>query len=185
MQRPERFATDDAQLAGALGWLKLRACPWCGCTGTLVGHGFLKGYAERESSRVVRGRRVLCSNRYRRPGCGRTFSILLANLLARFVVRTATLYGFVQAVVAGATRKAAWQAVVGGAMSISSAYRLWRRVREAQSRIRTMLCRACEPPACDSREPLAHMVAHLQRAFAAAGCPLAAFQSHFQAALFS
>jgi hypothetical protein len=31
--------------------------------GTLIGHGLLRGYAERSSEVVVRGRRVFCSNR--------------------------------------------------------------------------------------------------------------------------
>jgi MSHA biogenesis protein MshM len=38
----------------------------------------LRGYAERASELVFRGRRVFCSNRGQRLGCGRTFSVLLS-----------------------------------------------------------------------------------------------------------
>ena len=69
----------------------------------LIGHGFRRGYAERGSEVEVRGRRFFCSNRHRRPGCGRTFSVLLAAVVSRFVVRAVTLFRFVEFVVSGLT----------------------------------------------------------------------------------
>jgi hypothetical protein len=84
--------------------LKLAPCPHCRQTGALIGHGFLRGYAEQGSEVVVRsrGRRVFCSNREQRPGCGGTFSVLLSTVLSGFVVRTLTLLCFATAVHFGA-----------------------------------------------------------------------------------
>jgi hypothetical protein len=110
--------------------------------------------------------------------------MLLSSVLARLVVRASTVYRFVRAVLIGCGRKGAWQREVGGALSISSGYRLWQRMREAQVRIRTLLCRLGPPPACNASEPMAQMMAHLEHVFPAAPCPLSAFQSQLQAALF-
>jgi len=160
--------------------IKLWACPHCGRTGTLIGHGFLRGYAEWGSTQVVRGRRLFCSDRHRRPGCGRTFSVLMATVLAGFVVRTLMLFRFVEQVLSGLTRKAAWQAVARGALSLSSGYRLWRRLKDEQGALRSRLCRECAPPACDHAEPLAALLGHLRAVVPAAGCLFAGFQVHFQ-----
>lgn len=141
--------------------LKLTACPHCRQTGALIGHGFLHGYAEQGSEEVVRGRRVFCSNRGRRRGCGRTFSVLLGSLLSGFVVRTLTLFCFATAVLGGQTRRAAWLREAQGALSLSSGYRLWRRLNEAQSALRGRLCRVAQPPDSVAREPLGQLLAHL------------------------
>lgn len=152
---------DEPALTDVLLGIKLVTCPQCQRTGALIGHGFLRGYAEKGSESVVRGRRFFCSNRGRRRGCGRTFSVKLESVLSGFVVRTLTLWRFVQAVLAGLTRRAAWRRVACGALSLSSAYRLWRRLGAAQSALRSRLSREVSAPACPAREPLAQLVAHL------------------------
>jgi hypothetical protein len=152
---------DEPALADVLLGLKLAQCPHCRQTGALIGHGFLRGYAERSSALVVRGRRVFCSNRGLRPGCGRTFSVLLSTVLAGFVVRTLTLFRFASAALSGLTRRSAWLGAAGGALSLSSGYRLWRRLSGAQSWLRARLCNAASPPACGAHEPLAQLFAHV------------------------
>ena len=157
---PPRFVRDDPALTDVLLGLKLAQCPHCRRTGALIGHGLLRGYAEQTSEVVVRGRRVFCSNRGRRPGCGRTFSMLLSTVLSGFVVRTLTLFRFARAVLGGLTRRSAWLGAAAGALSLSSGYRLWRRLSGAQSWLRARLCRVATPPLCGAREPLAQLFAH-------------------------
>lgn len=130
--------------------LKLTCCLHCRRTGALIGHGLLRGYAEQDSEVVVRGRRVFCSNRGRRPGCGRTFSVLLSTVLYGFVVRTLTLFRFGNAVLNGLTRRAAWLTRLHAVLSRSSAYRLWQRLHEAQSTLRTRLPVEAPAPACSA-----------------------------------
>lgn len=134
----------------------------------MIGHGLLRGYAERSSEVVVRGRRVFCSNRGRQPGCGRTFSILLSTVLVGFVVRTLTLLRFASAALRGLTRRSAWLGAAGGALSLSSGYRLWRRLTGAQSWLRARLCLLSTPPDCGAREPLAQLFAHVSVVVSAA-----------------
>jgi hypothetical protein len=135
---------DELALAEVLLGLKLARCPHCRQSGALIGHGLLRGYAERTGEVVVRGRRVYCSNRGRRPGCGRTFAVLLSTVLSGFVVRALTLFRFASAVLSGVTRRSAWLGAAAGALSLSSGYRLWRRLGAAQSGLRARLCRVSE-----------------------------------------
>jgi hypothetical protein len=152
---------DETGLVNVLLDLKIAQCPHCRQTGALIGHGLLRGYAERSSERVVRGRRIFCSNRGLRPGCGRTFSVLLTRVLSGFLVRTLTLFCFATAVLGGLTRRAAWLREAQGALSLSSGYRLWRRLCAAQSTVRARLCRHAPPPDSQSREPLAQLLLHV------------------------
>jgi hypothetical protein len=178
----KRFCRSEAELEDARLGLKLLLCPHCRRVGFLIGHGFAWGYAEAGSERVVRGRRFFCSNRHRRRGCGRTFSLLLAHRLSGFVVGTRTLWQYLRAVLGGRSRKAAWERV-GAAFWRASGVRLWRKLSQAQAHIRARLCRHGPPPAFSATEPLAQLAAHLQGAFPAAVCPFAHFQSHFQTPL--
>jgi hypothetical protein len=161
---------------------KQRPCPHCGRYGTLNVHSVLRGYAETSGAVVARGRRFFCSNRHRRPGCGRTFSVLLSARLRGFVVTAGTLLRFVRAVLGGLSRKAAWER--HGHQSLASGYRLWQRLRRAQPHLRTRLLSRCPPPPCDSPEPLAQLLAHMERAFITdRDSALSAFQHAMQADL--
>lgn len=155
----------------------------------LVGHGLLTGYAEHGNNREIRGRRFLCSSRFRRSGCGRTSSVLIATIVAGFTVRTPTIARLLEAVVGGLTRKAAWERAPASAsdapgLSLRSGYRIWGRLIAAQSRIRTALCGRTLPPATADPRPIAQMLAHLRHAFGGAGCVFAGFQLAFQQGVF-
>lgn len=184
------FVRDRQTLDQLLARANQTACPLCRRVGTLVGHGLLMGYGESGSGREVRGRRFLCSARFRRSGCGRTFSILIASVIAGFTVRTPTLSALLDAVVGGITRKAAWervQSVVSERprLSLRSGYRLWDRLVAAQSSIRTALCELALPPPASDERPIAHTLAHLRHALTApTGCLLAAFQLTLQRTVF-
>jgi hypothetical protein len=186
---PPRFVNDEPALAAVLDGIKVVACPHCRQTGALIGHGHLRGYSECGSERVVRGRRVFCSNRGRRTGCGRTFSVTLATMLCGFLVRTLTLWNFARAVVGGLSRRAAWLLAAGSALSLTSGYRLWTRLRTAQSALRARLCRVLPAPPSTAREPLAQLFAHLGIVLRASDAPVtsnlfAVFQERLQCGLF-
>ena len=187
MVRCTRYVRSHDELDEALLGAKLAACPHCGAVGTLNGHGVLSGYDEGGQGRIVRGRRFFCSNRHRRPGCGRTFKVLLAGVLSGFVVTAATLRLFVLSVVAGASRKAAWERVASSgrsALSLRSAYRLWRRLERARPHLATRLCSVQSPPASSAALPMAQLFAHLEAVLATAACVFAGFQHRFQTSLF-
>ena len=87
--------------------------------------------------------------------------MLLSMVLSGFVVRTLTLFCFATAVLGGLTRRAAWLREAQGALSLSSGYRLWRRLSEAQGALRGRLCHVAPPPDSAASEPLAQLLAHL------------------------
>lgn len=178
-KKPPRFVESDEQLGAFRRGLKLCRCPHCGHVGSLVQHGFLRGYTDSGSERVVRGRRYFCSNRYRGLGCGRTFSILFCVWLRGFMVSAITLFCFIAAVLGGKTRYSAGTVCLAG-FRLRSAYRLWHRFKRAQSHIRALLSRLGPPPASPSPEPLVQLLAHLQAIFERAECPFAAFQERVQ-----
>ena len=109
----------------------------------------------------------------------------LTTVLAGFVVRTLTLLCFTLAVLGGVTRRAAWVCEARGAFSLSSGYRLWRRLQAAQSALRARLCREVPAPACSSREPLSQLLAHFELVAEGEDDLFAAFQAHAQRGLFA
>src|SRR5205085_506945 len=69
--------------------LKLMPCPHCKTVGNLIRHGCLRGYDESNSQRkTIRARRIFCSNRNARRGCGRTFSVWSADKIRRLSLTT-------------------------------------------------------------------------------------------------
>lgn len=158
--------------------LKQTPCPHCKVVGTLIRHGFLRGFDEGSPQRTtVRARRIFCSNRNARRGCGRTFSVWLADKIRRLSLTTGGLWRFLQRAVADGIL-----AAIRGChcpLSDRTLQRIWKRFDQGQSKIRTALSGRCPPPelpAEPSHRSAAHVLAHLQAAFPDAPCPIAAFQ---------
>lgn len=172
------FYRDDEEWNTIAERLKQIACPHCKVFGTLIQHGFLYGFDDRNPPRKTRrARRVFCSNRHRRPGCGRTFSVWLADKIRRLNLTTGSLWRFLRHAAAGPIA-AAIHALEG--RSDRTWQRLWKRFERGQSKIRTALLGRCPPPELPPRSPpqtpAAQVLAHLHAAFPDAPCPIAAFQ---------
>jgi hypothetical protein len=159
--------------------LKQTPCPHCKAVGTLIRHGFLRGYDESNlRQKAIRARRIFCSNRHARPGCGRTFSVWVADKIRRLGLTTGCLWKFLKRAVADSI--AAAIRVADCHLSDRTLQRIWKRFDQGQSKIRTALSARCPPPelpAQPARRPTAtHVLAHLQAAFPNADCPIAIFQ---------
>lgn len=178
---PPSFVSSVKRLDECLRFAKLQRCPHCKQSGTLIGHGFLRGYAEHGSELALRGRRLLCSNRLLRSGCGRTVVILLDWILPRFSVRAPRLFEFAKAVIGGASRRAAWLATATGGMALATGYRLWQQLQASQSYLRTLLSALSSPPkSLDALEPWAQLLEHFAAEFGEFSCPFSAMQSRLQ-----
>ena len=169
--------SDEAALENARVEAKLRACVHCRRVGMLVGHGRLFGYAETSSARELRGRRVLCSTRHRRSGCGRTFSVWLAAVVPRRIVRAATIFALLTGLASGLSRAAAWRRA--SSMTLRTGYRIAAQLEIAGPAIRTALLSRAPPPSTESASPDAQLVLHLRAILGAAGS-LADYQLVFQ-----
>lgn len=170
------FYRSDEEWNAIAERLKQTPCPHCKAVGMLIRHGYLRGYDEKSPQRkTIRARRILCSNRNRRLGCGRTFSIWLADKIRRLSLTTHALWRFLQSAATGSIAAAIRAADCH--LCDRTWQRIWKRFDLGQSKIRTALSAwrpPPEPPA--SHRPAAHVVAHLQAAFPDADCPIATFQ---------
>jgi hypothetical protein len=156
--------------------LKLTACPHCKVVGTLIRHGYLRGFDETNPrQKTVRARRVFCSNRNARRGCGRTFSVWCADKIRRLSLTTGCLWKFLKRAAAGSILAAIRAADCH--LSDRTWQRIWQRFDQGQSKIRTALSGRCPPPELPAENrPAAQVLAHLQAVFPDANCPIAAFQ---------
>jgi hypothetical protein len=173
------FTSHDHEWVAFAERLKLLACPHCRRVGMLVRHGYLRGYDDACARRkTVRARRIFCSNRHRRTGCGRTFSVWIASKIRRLSLTSRSLLAFLQRAIAGSLAAAIRD--TDCPRSERTLRRIWKRFDRAQSRIRTALHGRAPPPQSLSpsarRPDAAQVLAHLHAAFPDADCPLAAFQ---------
>lgn len=170
------FYRNDEQWNAIAERLKQTPCPHCQVVGTLIRHGFLYGFDDRSPQRkTVRARRIFCSNRQARPGCGRTFSVWLADKIRRLCLTTGSLWRFLQRAIADGIHAASRAA--DSPLSDRTWRRIWKRFDRGQSTIRTALAGRGPPPeAPAAQRPAAHTLAHLHAAFPNAPCPIAAFQ---------
>lgn len=181
---PKKFYKRDADFQEFHRRIKFAGCPNCQKTGCLILHGYLYGYDEKSHhQKIIRGHRIFCSNRNLKRGCGRTFSILAAHVLRNFTITTQSLWNFLNNLLQGMTKLAAF-GLTDLPFSPSSVYRLYQRIYLRQHRLRTLLLKRIPPPECvQSRNPLIKTILHLQSAFKRDSDPLSAFQLHFQTSL--
>jgi hypothetical protein len=180
------FYRSAGEWVGIAERLKQTPCPHCKVVGALNRHGCLYGFDESSPRRkTVRGRRVFCSNRRARPGCGRTFSVWFADKIRRLSLTTGALWRFLQIAVAGGILAAS--RAIACQLSDRTMQRIWKRFDQAQSKIRTALRGRCpppqllpRPPANPAHQPAAQVLAHLETAFPDVQCPIADFQHMLQ-----
>ena len=173
----------QATTAGSFS-LKQKPCPLCGCAESLNRHSKLYGNdPATRNGQSVRGQRVFCSNRGQRGGCGKTFSIFLAEVLPRHTVRAPLLWQLLGKLLAGLTVRSSVQAL-RLPFALETLYHLLERLRGRLSEVRSLLCREHQVPASCQSEPLLQTVEHLQGVFpnpeSVRGCALSAFQLRFQ-----
>jgi len=144
-------------LASLAGEAKQWACPRCGRHGTLNRHGRLE-----TKSGTFRGLRFWCSPRRKgNPGCGLTFSIMLAAFIPGLSVSTAALGDFLLAWHrSDGDVLEAWRRARTG-FSTDSAYRWARRFVRNQGGVRSRLCRVRAPPPARGAGILADLFEHL------------------------
>lgn len=176
-----RICSSRQELDELFAKLKITPCPHCKTVGALIKHGFLRGYDQNNHlNKAVRATRVFCSNRHRATGCGRTFSVWMANKIKRVYLCADSLWQFLTGAVTSGNKLDAFRKLNSG-LSDSAPYHIWRRFLNAQAAIRTALAGLCEPPRIVSDCPAQLTLAHLQKAFKEHPlCPIAAFAAALQ-----
>src|SRR5690606_36427617 len=156
---------------------KIFACRNCGRSGTLIGHGFLRGYAEDSSARLVRAKRFFCSNRGRKRGCGRTDSSFIALFVPYFTITTLTLWSLFSSLSAGlsvfeSARRSSFP------LGPRSAYRLANRLKGSSLRWRSWLVAQGASLTSTATIPLAQLHEQLQAVLGRQ--PFSVWQLHTQ-----
>ena len=169
------------ELGDYLLGLKQLRCPFCGVAETLNCHSKLYGNDPKSTAggQSQRGQRVWCCPRGQRGGCGRTFSIFLADVLPRHTVRASGLWCLLHLWMGGASIQSAAQ-TLGLPFGLETLYHLLQRLRSRLTTLRSALCQEQEAPVSSQTDPLLQTVEHLRRLFARSDCPCAEFQLHFQ-----
>ena len=178
-----RICSSTQEVEALHAQLKITPCPHCQQVGSLIKHGFLRGYdQEHQLHKTLRAARIFCSNRHRATGCGRTFSVWMADKIRRLFLSADSLWAFLTRAAATNNKLAAFRALKSG-LSDSAPYRIWKRFSQAQTTLRTALARLCPPPKTASDNPAQLTLAHLQAAFPEEHglSPIAAFQASLQA----
>ena len=143
-------------------------------------HSLLYGNdPEQSDGRCQRGQRVFCSNRGQRGGCGKTFSVFLAQVLPRHTINARLLWKVLSAWLAGASLKASHEEV-RLPLALETLYHLVQRLRARLDQVRARLCRQRKAPDSPHEDPLLQTVEHLRQVFCAALCPVSEFQFVFQ-----
>ena len=176
-----RICSSQQEVEALRAKLKVTPCPHCQKVGSLIRHGFLRGYdQEHQLHKTIRAARIFCSNRNRSTGCGRTFSVWMADKIRRLFLGADSLWAFLTQAAASNNKLAAFRKLESG-LSDSAPYRIWKPFCQAQSTIRTALTGLCPPPKTASNNPAQLTVAHLQKAFQEHWLsPIAAFQAKLQ-----
>jgi hypothetical protein len=176
-----RFVCSLKELGEYALLLKQLCCPFCVAAETLNRHSKLYGNdpESHQGEPRQRGQRVWCCPRGQRGGCGRSFSIYLAEVLPRHTLRASMLWRLLERLPGGGSIRSVFQAL-RLPLALESVYHLLHRLRERLSALRAGLSREQKPPASSQTDPLLQTVEHLRQLFAQSECPCAEFQLHFQ-----
>lgn len=160
--------------------LDIVPCPHCFATGCLNQHGKQKRYDERTGEDIVCSARIFCNDRGNMTGCGRTYSVVLAERMYQYIVSCATLWGFLLLLLHGGLIKDCWEKATT-AFCLDTGYKLRAAFIRNQSHIRTLLNRLGPPANINAiKDPLLQTISHLKSAFRSSSCPVSAFQLRFQ-----
>ncbi len=165
--------------------LKLHPCPHCHHIGYLILHGCLYGFTESDTSgQIKKGHRIFCSNKKKRDGCGRTFSIRMAEFIKNHIVSAKTVSDFLDNI-KDDTSCAQANRDSGNKMKNSTVYRIFNKFKYHQVRIRTFLAGLRPPPRLKHvKDAAIQTILHLWAVFDGYPCPVSQFQYYFQASFF-
>ena len=173
---------NKSELNDLKGSIKQCQCPFCRRVGRLIFHGYLRGYIENSSERVVRGRRIFCNNRKRSKGCGRTFSLLFLRFIRGYIIGSKTVSEVIKRLADGVVPAAVAREVLPF-FSSGYIYGFMSRLRRRQSFLRSLLLKLCQPNDNKGTDPLLQTLRHLFHVFPG-DCTVSDFQSHFQVSFF-
>lgn len=140
------------------------ACHHCARRGQLVSHGFVYRKQHNADKQPI-AKRIFCSNRHGKTGCGRTRQLYLSSIIPRLSYTARQLFDFLIALIAGSSITRAYRKATRTAEP-RNAYRWLQRAMGQLSRYRTLLKRPDEPGDFDRRSRrLRHLLSTFNQLF--------------------
>jgi hypothetical protein len=154
--------------------IKLISCPnpKCQNIGNLVFYGPLKN----------KGHRCFCSNRFKKNGCGKTFSFLWGKTIKNHTVKTKELWQFLIKLLCkqNITKALRSSEIIFSRRAVNH----WiTKLNTCQSTIRNYLVKISSPPTIHTSKPLLQTIEHLKTCFKN-NCPIQSYQTYFQRSIF-
>lgn len=153
-------------------------CLHCSKSDQFVSHGIIyKQHSICDLEKI--GKRIFCSNRYGRKGCGRTFGLYVANKIPRLRYGAAQLFVFITSLLANLSVAKAYQKATNQLES-RNAWRWLNKLMHRLSHYRALLKKrdgTFLPPYHTSSKRLPHLLPTLKRLFSqTTHCPCWSFQ---------
>lgn len=107
----------------------------------------------------VVGKRILCSNRYGRTGCGHTRQLYLADVIPKRRYALSVAIVFIHALINGALAEEAYLKAVGP--TVNDARHAWRWLKDfykTLSQWRTMIVQSMEDKIVTQRSPILKII---------------------------
>jgi len=160
-------------------------CAHCLRNDQFVSHGII--YKQRSSTFAEKvGKRIFCSNRYGRNGCGRTFQLYTAYEIPSFRYGAAHLFIFITALIANQTISEAYIKATGQT-EYRNAWRWLSRLMSKLSEYRSFLkVRKDDPfkPSHSTPNSLIHLLPTFNRLFTSSNTGCFEFQTTRQQPFF-
>ncbi len=160
--------------------VKQISCAHCGRVSRLNCHDTLYGNdLSTVDKKTIRGRRLWCSNRDKRGGCGQTMALLFVWVLPRHSFTAPMLDKLLRFICEGISVQAAWEKG-GFQLQLQSVYHLLQRFRDRIGPLRSALLNFCTPPESQHEDPLLQTLEHMHCAFPAENNVVECFQYTIQ-----
>lgn len=174
--RPPVFI-DSSKLSEHSIHIKIMQCSHCGKVGMLIFHGYIYRLSDYKSP-IVKGRRIFCSNRNRRSGCGRTLTVYFCEYIKQRFISAELFWYFLQSILSGLSIEKAYEEVDPSCpLSLTTFYRLWQHFKSATSTIRTFLTDTYAHLTLSEECPYRETIRHLSLVYSNTGLnPIAQYQ---------
>jgi hypothetical protein len=174
--RPPVFI-ESSQHTKKLLHIKLMQCSHCGKVGMLIFHGYIYGLSDYRTP-VMKGRRIFCSNRNRRSGCGQTLTVYFCEYIKQRFISAELLWHFLQNILSGLSIEKAYEQIDPSCpLSLATFHRLWQRFKSMTSHIRTFLTDTYPHIALSENCPYRETIRHISLAYFNANCnPIVLYQ---------
>jgi hypothetical protein len=109
-------------------------------TGMLICHDFIYGYNEYRNKPVLKAKRIFCSNRNNRKGCGRTITYLIIDFIKKTFISTTIAWKFLLLILSKKSIEKAYDSLDPECtLSLSTFLRFFKKFKLQTHRIRTNL----------------------------------------------